>query len=1676
MAEITTLDALQAFHQELLSVREGRADGAEALNNEFLVQVFEKELQKLWANPPRNDQSRKDVKSGKVTLDGAEYSINDDFQQNALMLADEVDLDELEATRCLLDSQEDTTTLGRSLLECGIIRFHQQRKYVLDTVRLLLELCGLPGELEEFEGLERITIYVEQCLFQATGPKKPIIANCMATMKEIKSWLQKLGDKISAAQTLGHTGPGRMSEEMETVEFSRVSLIQQHELLGVILCRSIERQATDKDFEDFLSTLKSADRYDALLVHLIPAVGAYISAFGSAEGAYDIAKARERNEKLFPAEDNSWTLPYLYASVRAWWLAEYSGFYLDDPPLNALPANTDLDEEDRQRSKQFLESLKDGAFDFILSIAADVQSPDWHDPVRAGMRKWLQRKSPALATEAAPFSSFFQKCLMSQFEVFVDAFISNLPDVLRKLRVEEDEQRQLSQTHEQDLDLERFLLIIAYSYEGRPDAAMNFWTDPDSNLAGFMHWASRRASTPLVTAFCEMLQAISENEECATAAHVFLLDEGHHSSGKMRRSQSLTWAQIFKELDFFSDKIRQKPTPTQTVRYRSGKPTSDQAETEPESAMMLECYLRLMAKLASESETTRLFLLQNPNYSLVETLFELASSSIPPRLRGCTFMALKALMARKTLQEGHVMWACLDTWITGGYAAPAAGPHRQVQQSPLVSMDRIFDEISNGFEDPESFIQLLLALVSPSIDSSPLNDGLPFPETLGSAFRMPGIEVYVDFVIGQVFASKANDLQDVNQTRVLRLSCLEFILTCLATFNEDLIVMANSTSINVDSVISTTDLATYARMHPFARVMEWMFNDKVMTALFNTIHQEPIDVGNATPESPLILGIFRGVEVISRVLDLQATYLDLVRPIIKLQSSQRRSPVANAAFASFEDGLVTRLNLVVDLGNYCGIGHPELTLACLKLLERMSSSSKITAIWSGSGRHAHRNKAIVAMEANGEHEAISRSFVSELTTPLESGQEADSPGYITKIYILDFLYKCLHETPKKPTIAHLLLGFKCGVDSLSADANGDFAARTSLFHTLLRLLLETPSCDSQGVRQWLIAIKSRVMHILHILWTSPLSAPLVINELRDNEILFHLLVRETVIQPDLLWEGQSIGMVDFPMTDGAVTLLDFLSLRSMGLEYIAMELCSVSQSRMPSVKRRIFEALNGQVVGDGNASIQTPTVFDLYDFLLPEGVWDIPQPPLQFYKPLDLTVCLENDAESNQIYNLERVKEILLLKRGEAQGQGAVISLDDLAVIEREEAMILEYLISSNRQKQIATQSLKVLRTWTKLLLVMIESNDFKGTAQTSFFLQALQSILPSLEAFASERPEEAIELAKLAKILLFKLDLSASATGDKAIGNLVSDKLYQLFQICLQAIGKWAGSPELRAVYYGICYRYLTGIADQGALSSNRPKTIKTIRVYGERLINVICDDAYGGEAACQTAALILLGALVSMGRQESDDHVVETLNRLNFIGILVDSLRNIMQEWHEVYSSSTSSSTVSTMPITNNTSGHADQQNYQNSRLALLLELSQTRSGAKYILHSNLFRSLDISGLFAADPELQINGANPRALQQHYDLLAKVIRIIGAALVSRGSHNIVQGRKFLTEHRMLVTHTLKRSAGIGNGAADDKLEEKVEELAEGLMVVIAATGFLEFENDVVSEQPQPQNYGLFH
>ncbi|KAK5629673.1 hypothetical protein RRF57_005388 [Xylaria bambusicola] len=1687
MADDRIMEAFQALHRDLTIVADTLKEDREDRGRAALAQIPESptlevvadSFQRLLDKPGRKKESRDTVLSGKLSVDDEEWTLNKDFQEIILQVADELDLDEIEAARLALQAEDEEIRLGRSRKECALIRFHQQRKYLLSCMLLLLELSKEEDELltdDDGDDLGQLGQYVNHNILRDNmsgaaklKPKPRFVPACAAALGDIRAWLQKLSEQVTGATLLGRATE---LEAQETYEFTHINLMQQHELLAVILCYAIERHtAIESDFVDFLRDFRRVNRYDFSIVHLMPVLGAYITMFGSTEGSGSVEQARKLNAIICQQpETSTGTLPFLDAAVKCWWIAEYSGWYMEDAAGSVL-ADIDLDKEDIQRSKQFTEALKDGAFDFLLTVVLDLKTTEWLDPFQNKMRGWIQKRTPTLPPETVPFSTQLRDRMMSKMEMFVDAFISNMPDVLRKLKIEEDEQRQAGQHQQQDIDLERFLLLIAYSYEGRPEAADAFWADPESNLAGFLQWASRRTTTPLQTAFCEMLQCLSGDEETATYAHEFLLDEGH----QLRRPSSITWTHILKELEYYVNNARAKPVTAQSITHRVTKLDNERVESEGEVLMLQEAYLRLITKLTSQSEACRTYLLQSQDNKLVLLLMQAISSAVGHQVRAHAFRALTGLMARKNLSQNHVMWGYVEACFTGFYISPAVSARTQTSAATAPTgsslMESLFQEMSPNFDDTTSFIQFMTVLTSPPDESDVLHDALPYAEDLAAATRTrPGIEPYIDFILGHIFSMRVPECRDITQQRILRYRCLDFALVCISSFNEDLILFGNESNVNVDSAIQTKDLETYVSLHPFARVMEWMYDSKFMKGLLDTIHQSTSDIGKAAPDSPLILGVLRAVELLSKTLALQATYLDLVRPIVKPQNrTQSRSsftPTSNGAFASIDDGLMTSLTLISDLGGYCGIGHPSITMESLKLLEKISTSPRVISAWqSGFFNHTHRNKAIVALEEHGDAQAIAGAFNSELTSPLDFRREAESPDYQIKVYILDFLYSCLKANPDRPTIAHLLLGFRCSTSSLEIEPGSAFDQRSALFHSLLPIVVELPANDEDGCMvQWLVGLKYKAMLIFKLLWSSPLSSSLVLDELRENDFLFHILLQGLMAQQSSIWDGQEAIGPDFLVSPAAQGFVDYLSMRAMALEYIAHELCSVSQGQMPALKRRIFDALGGQIAIEGLEPIAVPSVFEFHNSLPQEDLFAAPPPQLKALGDLDLRACFEEDDDSNLVYNIHKVQEILLLRRNEGTKSNELVLQQDASQMDSEEETTLLYVVYLNRLTQTRAYSLKLLKAWTRLLMVMTDCNDFKGTNEVSFILQTLQATLPGLETYGSEKPRTALELARLAKVLLFKLDFTTMSSVDKhggAVESLISDKLSHLLQICLDAIAKWVANQELRAIYYSLCYRYLSGLLDhsEGTPSGLR-RTTRTIQSFGEKLLNVVCDDAFGGDARCQSAALIFLTVLVQLGKQEGDDYVVEALNKLNFIGILVDSLRNMMQEWMEA-----------------NRTGNSDDQNYFNAKLVLLLQLCQTRQGAKYVLYANIFRTIEHSGLFAVDPELHVEPSDSKALGEHYVLLVKVARIIGVAIVSRGSHNILQGRRFLSDHRMLVTHVLKRSAGIGTGAGkmDPVLAERIGDLAEAFMVIITATGFLEFENQIPAEDPKSAPM-LFH
>ena len=1444
------------------------------------------------------------ILTGSVTFDEQEFKVNREFQESATQLADTLDLDELHSARLLIESQEDSVLLERSNLISAVLLFHERRQYILECLRLLLILSNDP----ELEGIVRDASLglVASILETKDGPGRGgslYAQKCMDAMIGIERWLQNLGERHQGALALGQT---LTEDHNRMIGFQQKSLQQQHESLGAIInCLIKASQTGVEDFYKLLGHLPKIDRWNNLAVHYVPIITAFVSQFGSPEGGGSLRDARMLNSRILDSRDaNPWILRNLQAATITWWLAEYSGWYLEQP-VGSPVQNANLPEETKQRSQAFFQALKDGAFECTLFICSQTTPDEWYDPTKHALIQLLLRDSLPLAQDLTLTSPFFQTLLMEQFETFTDAFITNMPDILRQFKSEEDDQRKRFRTKlqqgassaipEQILHLERFLAIISFAFDNRVDSAEAFWADVDSNLYGFLQWTAKRQSTPCVSAFCEMLRSISGGEHCAASAHRFLLEEATLVPAKMRRTHCLSWAQIFGELNVYTTKIREQPTVLRPTIQYGGRPGPDEID-EPESSIMLESYLRLMFHLCHESAEVRSWILSQADLPVLETLLYLCNAGVPSSLQACAFMVIQSLLTDKSTELGMTVWMTLDLWVSGGLPLPSNVNRPPKSSSAIQNEQMTYDTISASFETASEFIALLHSLMRPDGQETGLNDQLPFPESLGSSYRMPGIEPYIDFVFDKVFAaSKKMQFDDQLQQRILTWNVLRFAAVCLETFNEDLVILANKSSMPVDEAMDASSLLAYVRLHPFARVMEWMFNEQVIAALFASTHHDIDEVAGAASNSPLILSIICGIDVMNLIMDLQSTYLDIVRPLIKTQSTRLKQPVLNPSLASFEDSVSLNLHLIVDLGLYSGVGNQHLSVSSLTLLGKLASSRKLNVQSNpNAGQRLHGNRLIGIVEQDGDLASIASSLTLALQfDSRELAQGIEAPGWTIKSVILDFLVDCLSGSPNRPTLAHALLGFACTGTTVDVEADGLFANGEALFHAILHLVLDYPSGNEASMQVWSLGLKQKGMQILSIMWTSPLTSIFVLSDMRLRDFIFLLFTKLGPVGPSTLWDGRALTDPDFIYTESSESLELFFWQRCSVFEYASAEIRIIAAEGAPSMKAKIFSTLLGSTITPEGEQIQNMTIFDLLDFIDLEVPTGVTEPQLNYFSGMDFSFASDIvfSTEANRS-NVKLIHEMVLLRLNDLKRSGRFQDPNEQQRAETEAQHILLYHKTRNNQLNLAIARLRTMKTWGHLVRLAMGTCDLGQGEKSALILQALQLITPKLEDYAVTNTQEAQEIATIILALLFQLDIGSLALDQSRARDVVNDRLFQTFRSAFRAISCPDGDAKLRETLYKISYQYLSGMAQTSNSSVQRRHSVQIVKSAGQKTMDILCDDAYGASGTCKISALLLLDSLVSLTDLEKSNFIIEALTRTNFVQLIVESIEIIPQE----------------------------------------------------------------------------------------------------------------------------------------------------------------------------------------
>lgn len=147
------VETIIALQQDLVALSEGQLPNVDKLCADLEAQLTA--FQKLLDKKPRSEKSRAAINTGwstnltmdtiltttgKIIIGEVDYTLNEEFKDQAIKLADDLELDQQECAELLILGGKDAESLDRSQISCAVIRFHQYRTFLLDCLRLVLKI------------------------------------------------------------------------------------------------------------------------------------------------------------------------------------------------------------------------------------------------------------------------------------------------------------------------------------------------------------------------------------------------------------------------------------------------------------------------------------------------------------------------------------------------------------------------------------------------------------------------------------------------------------------------------------------------------------------------------------------------------------------------------------------------------------------------------------------------------------------------------------------------------------------------------------------------------------------------------------------------------------------------------------------------------------------------------------------------------------------------------------------------------------------------------------------------------------------------------------------------------------------------------------------------------------------------------------------------------------------------------------------------------------------------------------------------------------------------------------------------------------------------------------------------------------------------------------------------
>ncbi|KAI8344438.1 nucleoporin Nup186/Nup192/Nup205 [Chlamydoabsidia padenii] len=760
----------------------------------------------LLDDTPKNADHRTQLQKGETYIQGTLYKVNDEFIQNAILLSDELDINEYEASTLLHFGMEEAARVDADLIRASVELYYSERGYLLASLNIILKSiadASVNGKVKRclLECVE--DIMTDKAISFGDNGTGTFTSKILQTTKKLNVMIKTL----TKNGTLNTTTPSKPATAPQT-QLSSTTPVNNTttptitpQLDSAITTMRIDKLTDERiylmEILYHLASLYWLDGDDLIVIigyveksNLSTLITPYLSmillaAFSPRNGLKDGDDLALNTTLLKTCHDKiqhgQWKVPALRSMVTLQWISFLMGVIQRDPaaesrlPLNELQCKELAN--DAVSSANVFGFMNDYLLYFQRARSDDDENKNYVTEDNAMVLDGLTVDPGDYTKFIADIKPDFRIFVIYEIKDLTTFIIKHMTDVLSNLNYqEEDRVSQIETTvvakkaaivgpeHElyKKQDLELFFTLLANIYRYGRNEGIWFWDLNESTDNSFVKWVMENIKLVGTMQACfDFFGAISTGDQCALQSFRFF--ESGSTRPVIASSHLFSWGKLFAAIHFYVPLLRQA-----TDKYPAVFPPGEED--------LLKTFLYLLKQVVQYSGDARLTLWNDPVYRVRDSLTELANSAISSSLRAslCDVLAafcspwgggINGIGRNISLQVWHIVehgnvFIVKPALKRQQYEVNQATVSAKAKAATTSTADQLsgflrelsLERETRSYVETLSMLNLLVNLIHTQTKRYELQSGFSpvvssIPIDLGKETRFPGAQPYISLVI-----------------------------------------------------------------------------------------------------------------------------------------------------------------------------------------------------------------------------------------------------------------------------------------------------------------------------------------------------------------------------------------------------------------------------------------------------------------------------------------------------------------------------------------------------------------------------------------------------------------------------------------------------------------------------------------------------------------------------------------------------------------------------------------------------------------------------------------------------------------------------------------------------------------------------------------------------------------